>query len=221
MTASVLAPPLVLVLLATVWSRPVTPTSANQQIGIKITGATWKNPQTAVGVGPILAAACDDKMKCDGAVNSMGFPQPSNMPRIKELHATFTCGTASTEYAVNSYEYVNFRIDCNDPTARQPTTLEYFVLEEETQPGFPKSDQKEIYLPSGYDYCWDYMFDLSHSSGTSSSSSYRHISGGQTGLLIKWELSPKMFGGRAWLERIYMVAGHYVSDPAAACPSRP
>lgn len=189
----------------------------NGSSNISIRSADWANPQASISVKGLLATKCDGKVSCEGLVNDFGFPQPSNMPRVKSLKATFTCGGSGETYSLSTSEYARFRIDCGSPTAPQPTLVLNYLLEEQTYPGFPKSGDYTIAAPGGYGYCWDYTFDISKREGQALATSSRD----GNDLKIHWELSPRLAGGRAWIERIFMLAVHRTSDPNAACPPRP
>lgn len=182
---------------------------------ISILSADWSNPQASISVKDLLGTKCNGSVSCEGLVNDLGFPQPSPMPRVKSLKATFTCDDSGTTYSLSTSEYARFRINCDAPSAPQPTLVLNYLLEEETQPGFPKSGDHTLATPEGYSFCWDFTFDISKRDALATSSM------SAAGLKIHWELSPDALGGRAWIERIFLLAVHRTSDPNAQCPPHP
>jgi hypothetical protein len=89
----------------------------------------------------------------------------------------------------------------------------------------PKSTTKadgKMYLglPPGYRECWSFMFDLNSNYASVEKNIIPQLDHSVT-YELKWVLNPPNFGGNAWMDRIYMIAGSRIADPNAKCPPNP
>jgi hypothetical protein len=185
---------------------------------ITIVDAVWFHPNASVNVKSQLEARCNGKVICEAIVNDLQLPQPNSDPEVKQLRISYLCGSTS-QSPVNSREYGIFRLNCSNPTEPQPAvvSVDHINLAQ----SLVKADGTEyLGLPPGYAECWTYTFDLNSNYASVDENRVSQLDGSVM-YEIDWHLRPPLFGGNAWMNRIYMVAGQRSADATARCPPHP
>lgn len=185
---------------------------------ITVVDAVWFHPNASVNVKAQLASACDGKVKCEELVNDLGLPQPNSDPEVKQLSISYVCGS-SGPLTVSSREYGIFRLNCADPTEPQPTFVAVLKLKLPQSP-IQADGTEYLGLPPDYVECWTYTFDLNSNYASVEENRVPQLDGSVM-YKLDWHLNPPLFGGNAWMDRIYMVAGERVTDASARCPPHP
>lgn len=189
---------------------------AEQSSRIRVLHAAWSDGAVSVDVRQHVARACDDHTSCTAPVSSLSLPLPSGRRVVKSLSVTYSCGSRSRTKTASSREYLNFRLDCSQNSA-QPTALVDFNLNRAPSCDGHKGSE-QMSLPPGYNYCWHHVFEFSQAGNSSST-----VASTGNGIRVDWEVAPggfpcPTFGGRGWMEKVFIVAGNL---PNEACPARP